>query len=335
MTRVSAAVINYNGEADLPRCLDSVLAQTHPVDVAVYDNASTDGSAELVGSRYPAVSLVRSPRNDGYAGAGNRAIGDAKGEYALLLNPDVVLTPTFVERLIEAAEADPGIGSLTGKLLRFPEGPDDRRIDSTGHVLYRNRWVTNRGTGEPDTGQYETPGEVFGVSGAAAFYRRAMLEDVRVGDEYLAESFFVYLEDVDLDWRARLRGWKAWYVPAAVAYHVRGHKGRATFRDPRVLRHSLKNHFLMLIRDDTAGDLLRDLPALALFELVRALDYARTHPATWLGYWDALRLLPRTLRERRLIQGRRTASRADVRRWLARYPVGEKLGRVHPRALDP
>ena len=325
MTRVSAAVINYNGEADLPRCLDSVLAQTHPVELWVYDNASTDGSAELAGSRYPAVSLVRSPRNDGYAGAGNRAIRESKGEYVLLLNPDVVLTPTFVERLVAAAEADPGIGSLTGKLLRFPEGPDDCRIDSTGHVLYRNRWVTNRGTGEPDRGQYEAPGEVFGVSGAAAFYRRAMLEDIRVGDEYLAASFFVYLEDVDLDWRARLRGWKAHYVPAAVAYHARGHKGRATFRDPRVLRHSLKNHFLMLIRNDTLGDLARALPSVLLFELIRALDYGRTHPATWLGYWDVLRLLPRTLRERRLIQNRRTASRPDVRAWYARYPLWRKL----------
>ena len=325
MTRVSAAVINYNGGADLPRCLDSVLAQTHPVELWVYDNASTDGSAELVGSRYPAVSLVRSPRNDGYAGAGNRAIRESKGEYALLLNPDVALTPTFVERLVAAAEADPGIGSLTGKLLRFPEGPDDCRIDSTGHVLYRNRWVTNRGTGEPDRGQYETPGEVFGVSGAAAFYRRAMLEDIRIGDEYLAASFFVYLEDVDLDWRARLRGWKAHYVPAAVAYHARGHKGRATFRDPRVLRHSLKNHFLMLIRNDTLGDLVRALPSVLLFELIRALDYGRTHPATWLGYWDVLRLLPRTLRERRLIQSRRTASRPALRAWYARYPLGRKL----------
>ena len=330
MTRISAAVINYNGAADLSGCLDSVLAQTHPVDLAVYDNASTDGSAELVGSRYPTVSLVRSPRNDGYAGAGNRAIGDAKGEYVLLLNPDVVLTPTFVERLIEAARADPRIGSLTGKLLRFPEGPDDRRIDSTGHVLYRNRWVTNRGTGEPDRGQYEPPGEVFGVSGAAAFYRRAMLEDIRVGDEYLAESFFVYLEDVDLDWRARLRGWKAWYVPGAVAYHARGHKGRATFRDPRVLRHSLKNHFLMLLRNDAPGDLARALPSVLLFELIRALDYARTHPATWLGYWDVLRLLRRTLRERKRIQSRRTVRRVELRRWLAPYPVREKLGVRQP-----
>jgi GT2 family glycosyltransferase len=325
VTRVSAVVISYNSAADLPRCLDSVLAQTHPVEPAVYDNASTDGSAELVATRYPAVTLVRSPANDGYAGAGNRAIRDTKGDYVLLLNPDVVLAPTFVERLVEVAEADPGIGSLAGKLLRLPQGPDDRRIDSTGHILYRNRWVTNRGTGEPDRGQHDTPGEVFGVSGAAAFYRRAMLEDIRVGDEYLAASFFVYLEDVDLDWRARLRGWRAWYVPAAVAHHARGHKGRATFRDPRVLRHSLKNHFLMLIRNDTAVDLLRDLPAVVLFELVRALDYGRTHPTTWLGYWDVLSLLARTLRERRRIQGRRTAARSDIRGWMARYPVSQKL----------
>jgi GT2 family glycosyltransferase len=327
VTTVSAAVINYNGAAYLAGCLQSLAAQTHPCDVTVYDNASTDGSADLVAARFPAVALVRSPRNLGYGGAANRAIRESKGEFVLLLNADVVLTPTFVERLLEAAAPDPAIGSLTGKLLRFPEGQDGGRIDSTGHLFFRNRWVTNRGTGEPDRGQYDVPGEVFGVSGAAACYRRRMLEDVKVGDEYLAESFFVYLEDVDLDWRARLRGWKAWYVPTAVAHHARGHKGRASFRaHPGILRHSLKNHYLMLLRNDTVNDLARDLPSVLVIEAIRALDYGRTHPKAWLAYWDVLRLLPRTLRERRAIQARRTAPRAALRAWYGRYPFGQKLG---------
>src|SRR5262249_58653681 len=118
------------------------------------------------------------------------------------------------------------IGSLSGKLLRGDpvEGPSV--IDSAGHVLYRNRTALNRGENEPDRGQFDEPAEVFGVCAAAALYRRAMLEDVRVGDDYFDSTFFAYLEDVDLDWRARLRGWKAWYAPAAVAIHERGHTGK-------------------------------------------------------------------------------------------------------------
>lgn len=183
------------------------------------------------------MALVRSHRNLGYAGAANRAIRESSGAYVLLLNPDVTLAPTFVERLPEVAERDPGIGSLTGKLLRRPAGPGECRIDSTGHVLYRSRWAADRGTGEPDRGQYDAPGEVFGVSDAAALYRRAMLEDVRVGAEYFPESFFAYLEDVDLDWRARLRGWRAYCVPGAVAHYARGpgpavHRRRAAAPPP-------------------------------------------------------------------------------------------------------
>lgn len=328
MTAVSAAVISYNGVADLPACLESLLAQSVPVGVAVYDNASSDGSADLVARRFPAVTLVRSERNLGYAGAANRAIRESSGAYLLLLNPDVTLAPTFVERLLEVAERDPRIGSLTGKLLRRPAEPGERRIDSAGHVLYRNRWAANRGTGEPDRGQYDAPGEVFGVSGAAALYRRAMLEDVRVGAEYFAESFFAYLEDVDLDWRARLRGWRAYYVPAAVALHARGHKGRRAIRDVRLLRHQLKNHYLLLLRNDTLGDLLRDAPVVILMEFLRLLDYGRAHPGSWLALLDVLRLLPRTLGERRLIQARRTVPPGALRPWFAPFPLRAKLRRA-------
>jgi GT2 family glycosyltransferase len=314
--QVSVAVVNWNGAHDLPGCLASVLGQTVPVDAAVYDNASTDGSADLVAGRFPGVRLVRLRENLGYAGAANLAIGASTAEFVLLLNPDVCLGPTFVEHLLAAAAADPRIGSLTGKLLVAP-AEEPPRIDSTGHVFFRTRWAVNRGQGEPDRGQHDTPGEVFGVPGAAALYRRAMLEDVRVGGEYLAETFFVYLEDVDLDWRARLRGWRAWYVPAAAGYHRRGHRGRASMKDPRILRHGLKNHCLLLLRNDTVADLVRDLPGVLLTELARAAAYGRARPSAWLGYWDALRLLPRSLRERRLIQTRRTVPRRAFRAWLA------------------
>jgi GT2 family glycosyltransferase len=327
---VSVAVVNWNGAHDLPACLTSVLGQTVPVDVAVYDNASTDGSADLVARRFPGVRLVRLRENLGYAGAANRAIEGSTAEFILLLNPDVSLAPMFVERLLTAARADPRIGSLTGKLLMAP-AEEPPRIDSTGHVLFRTRWAVNRGQGEPDRGQHDTPGDVFGVPGAAALYRRAMLEDVRVGREYLAESFFVYLEDVDLDWRARLRGWRAWYVPAAAGFHRRGHRGRASMKDPRILRHGLKNHCLLLVRNDTVGDLLRDLPGVILTELARAAAYGRARPSAWLGYWDALRLLPRSLRERRVIQGRRTVPPEAFRPWLAagafRHRLAGQAGR--------
>ena len=199
---VAAAIINYNGVDLLKECLDSLLAQRHPVsELVVIDNRSTDQSVALVREAFPAVRLIALTRNTGYAAAANVAIRETRSPYLLLLNPDVVLTPTFIGELVGFAEKEPEAGSLTGKLLRFPHQAGGRVIDSTGHVAFRSRWVVNRGEGEEDRGQYDEPAEVFGVSGAAPLYRRDMLEDIRIDGEVFAESFFLYLEDVDVDWR--------------------------------------------------------------------------------------------------------------------------------------
>ena len=323
---VSVIVVNYNGASFIGRCLESVMTQTfRRLDVTVYDNGSTDGSVALVREQAPGVGVVTLGRNRGFAGAVNEGIRRSSSPYVLLLNPDACLSPDYVAAVYDAAESDGRIGSVTGRLLRTA-GPAGRQlIDSTGHILFRNRWVLNRGEEEIDQGQYDEPGEVFGVCGAAALYRRAMLEDVKVGEEYLDDAFFVYLEDVDLDWRAQLRGWKAHYVPWAIAHHERGHKGKRRTRSAFVLRHSLKNRYLMMLRNDRLADVLRDLPAILTMEVIRLLDYAATRPSALLGYLDVLPLLPRVLAERRYIQGRRCVPPSHVRRWLRPYPYRRKL----------
>jgi GT2 family glycosyltransferase len=206
-------------------------------------------------------------------------------------------------------------------------------IDSAGHVLYRNRAALNRGENEPDHGQYDAAGEVFGVCAAAALYRRAMLEDVRIGEgEYFDSRFFAYLEDVDLDWRARLRGWKAYYVPGAIALHERGHKGKRRTKHAAVLRHSLKNRYLMVLRNDRWIDLVRDLPAIAAMEALRLVDYALTHPSALRGYLDLVPLLGHAAASRRAIQRRRAVEPAAIRGWLQPYPFRQKLREALRRA---
>jgi GT2 family glycosyltransferase len=258
--------------------------------------------------------------NVGFAAAANELIRTTSGLYLLLLNPDAYLAPDYLARLREAAESDPRIGSVTGKLLRPEARSGGPIIDSTGHVLCRSRVAVNRGENEPDRGQLDEPGEVFGVCAAAALYRRAMLEDVRIGDEYFDSAFFAYLEDVDLDWRARLRGWRAYYVPTAVAVHARGHRGKRHLKNARVLRHSLKNRYLML-RNDRLPDVFRDLPVIVGAEILRFLDYALTQPSALLGYLDLLRLLRHAAASRRHIQGHRVVGAAELRAWFARSPV--------------
>lgn len=238
-----------------------------------------------------------------------------------------------MSELVRFAEAHPEAGSLTGRLLR-PPGAARPIVDSAGHLLFRSRWVVNRGEEEPDTGQFGHPAEVFGVSGAAPLYRRAMLEDVRVGSEVFAEAFFVYLEDVDLDWRARLRGWRAYYVPTAVAQHERGYRSGAAPPDASTLRHALKNRYLLLLRNDAVRDLLRDSWAILPLEVVRALSFLATAPRALPGYLDVLRLLPATWRQRRTIRGRVTVPPAAFRTWLSRGMPWRRL-RVRAARLRP
>jgi len=330
---VAAVVINYNAAGWLPGCLEGLRAQTHaPVEVLVVDNRSTDDSLTLLRTGWPEVRSIPLPTNGGYAAAANVGIRATRAPYVLLLNPDVALTPAYVAELVRVAAERPDVGSLTGKLLRTPRPAGRPVIDSTGHLFFRNRWAVNRGEGEEDRGQYDEPGEVFGVSGAAPLYRRAMLDDVCVGGEWLAERFFLYLEDVDLDWRARLRGWRAYYVPTAVGYHERGYKGGLRDRRAFVLRHSLKNRYLLMLRNDTIGDVLRDAGAILPMELLRFLDFLGTTPRSLAGYVDAARLVPWALRERREIRRRVRVAPDEIRRWLRRYPYRrEMMERVRSR----
>ena len=235
---------------------------------------------------------------------------------------------------IPRSEAPPGSCSGASLPVAAPV------LDSTGHVLYRNRVAANRGENEPDCGQYDTAGEVFGVCAAAALYRRAMLEDVRLGDDYFDSKFFVYLEDVDLDWRARLRGWKAYYVPTAVAIHERGHRGDRRRQTAPEIQHSLKNRYLLMIRNDRFADVLRDLAVILITEILRLLDYGLRRPAALSGYFRALRFLPHAVATHRQIHRRRLVGGAALRRWLEpvrfRRDVESALGRrgAAPSAPD-
>jgi GT2 family glycosyltransferase len=330
--RVTACVVTYNSAWCIQQCLEALDAQTRrPARVLVWDNASADESAAI--AKNQGADVVLGSENIGFAQAANELIQRSTTPYLLLLNPDTYLRPRYVERLEETAERDPGIGSVTGKLVRPTRGDGVVVLDSTGHVLHRNRVATNRGENQPDRGQYEVEQEIFGVCSAAALYRRAMLDDVRLGPEYFDSRFFVYLEDVDLDWRARLRGWKAWYVPTAVAVHERGHRGDRRRQSALEIRHSLKNRYLMMLRNDRPGDIVRDLGAILPTELLRLLDYGLASPSALLAYLDVVRSLPRAVGARRQIQARRVVDGAAVRRWLAPYHLIRRLRRrLAPRA---
>ena len=307
----------------MPACLAGLAAQDYrPIETIVVDNGSVDGSEQQVADRAD-LHLIRNSSNLGFAVANNLGLRLARGEFILLLNNDVVLEPGYVAALVGSLRADPLRGSASGKLVRPPQAAGSRRLDSTGHVIFRNVWAMNRGEDEPDGSGHNLAGEVFGVCAAAGLYRRAMLDDVEVAGEILASAFFAYLEDVDLDWRAQLRGWRSWYEPAALAIHHRG--GSGGWFSTTIQRHIFKNRILMMIRNDAGVGFFKRLPGIVAFTGAALLLGTLRSPKFLSAVWEALRLAPAAWRQRRLIQAHRTVSPADLEAWFLPYPYLKKL----------
>jgi len=312
---VSVILVSWNGREYLPEALSSLYRQTYaPLEIILVDNASRDGTVEYVESEYPGVILLRNPENYGFCKANNQGIRIAKGSYLLLLNPDVRLKEDFIEKAVRTAESEEKIGMVSGKLLT---ARDPTRIDTTGIVLEKTRRALDRGQGEPDRGQYDRREEVFGVSAAACLCRREMLEAVKVQGEYLDELFFAYKEDVDLSWRARLMGWRCVYTPDAIGYHDRtwflGNRNRIP---RRIRRHSLKNRYLMMLKNDRWSEIRPCLKALLGYEL-KSLGYILfREPHLIRALFQVIRLFPQALRKRRGIQEKATVGKGDLIRWF-------------------
>jgi GT2 family glycosyltransferase len=321
---VTAAILNWNGGDLVVECLRSMLRQTYPIqELIVVDNASTDGSLDRLKAEAPQLIVISNPRNLGFAAAANQAVAAAQGDWFLLANLDVEFEPDFVARLVAAGESDPTIGSVAGKLLRPSTGSGPAIVDSTGHILYRNGWAANRGEGLPDSGQWERPEEVFGVTGAAPLYRMRMLREISDGPARpFDERFFAYIEDVDLDWRMRWLGWKCWYEPA-VAWHHRSATGAR--RSAFIQRHILKNRLLLVANNDLWPQGLLRLPGVAAFTVMTAVQFGLESASAPLGIIDFLRYIPGCARRRRFLRAQRRASPSHVARWMEKFPYREKL----------
>jgi len=253
---VTIGLVTWNSASDVVRCLDGIRAQQHQaIELLVGDNASADGTRALLEARTTPGERRYFDTNLGFSGAHNALIRQSRGAYYLTLNPDVVLDAGFVGALVEALEGVPRAGSASGKLRRAePAGV----LDSTGIVMHRSQRHFDRGADEIDRGQYDVPGEVFGVSGAAGCYRRAMLDDVAIDGEVFDEDFFAYREDADLAWRAQLLGWDALYVPQATATHVRRVTPERRSALPATInRFGVRNRFLLRLKNQTAGQAAR------------------------------------------------------------------------------
>jgi GT2 family glycosyltransferase len=335
---VSVTIVTYNSGRFIKRCLESVLEQRFPnVEVVVVDNASTDGTVDILEPFAGSCRLYYNDENLGFAAAQNQAIALAQGEFILTLNPDVLLLPNFIQSLVEAAYMDPKVGTVCGKLLSILSNfdlPDRQLVDSTGIYFTPMLRHLDRGSQEVDNGHFLNFEYVFGATAAAALYRRAMIEDISIQGEFFDPDFFVYREDADVAWRAQLMGWRCLYTPMARGYHVRNVlPGNRRALPPVINMHSVKNRFLLRIKNMTPDLYRRNWVSITARDLV-VLGACLLHEHSSLKAFVYLaKNWKRVMAKRHEIMRRRKAKDDYIASWFSYAPVSRPAPRPSARLL--
>lgn len=253
---VSVIVVNYNGGVAVLECLRSLAAADNDAtEVIVVDNASDDGSADVIEAAFPDIRLVRSGKNLGFGDGNNLGAMYASGRYLAFLNPDTIVEPDWLEHLIDALDSDAGAGMATSRILLLG---DSEHINTCGNELHFTGLAQCRGM-RMHRDAMPVAGDVAAVSGAAFVMRRSVFDLLGGFDG----SFFLYMEDTDLSLRARLAGYRCLYVPTSVVYH------HYEFRvGPSKIYYQERNRYLMLAKGLKVPTLVILMPALVLAEVV-------------------------------------------------------------------
>jgi GT2 family glycosyltransferase len=316
---VAVVIPSWNSLGLLPACLESLRDQGVELELMVVDNGSSDGSvAYLEEQGVPHVSL---PRNTGFAAAVNLGAARTSAAAVLALNADTVLEPGCVGALVAALEADPGLGGTQPRTLQLqgdavPLPIASARIYSVGQALTKDGRALEEGAGEEQRPELLQARELFGVCGAACLLRRELFSELGGYDE----RYFAFYEDVDLNVRAQVAGWRFAYVPEAIVWHAGNASWQAGFERPNA------ENARLVARNRMATQIkfmpLAAVPRIAVVELGALLRAARQRRflATLRGKLGVLPWLRGLLGERRRLRAGGDLARA--RRWL-----GVKLSR--------
>ena len=251
MTRLATVIVNYEKRELLRACLDSFNSAAAHVDVecevVVVDNGSRDGSGQMVRADFPEARLVTLPSNHGFPAGVNAGIAETESDWVLLLNNDTTISADALRHLLQATD-DPAVGAVAAQ-MRFADRTDVINSAGIGVDVLGVAFDRLLGT-SVDQGSKE-PYEVFGASAGAALYRRRTLEEIGGFDA----SDFVFLEDADVAWRARMAGWRTMYVPQAIVWHH--HSATARHGSSFKYFHVGRNRMRLLARNAHSGQLRR------------------------------------------------------------------------------
>jgi GT2 family glycosyltransferase len=327
--KVSVVIPNHNGVTPrdgltyLEMVLPTLREQSfRDFDVTVVDDGSTDHSVRYLKENWPEVRVVALAGNSGFPKTVNTGIEATNGEYIALLNNDIELSPDWLEQLVGMLDREPGLGFVTGKILRYQERTV---IEQAGQDLYTCGMFAPRGLDADDVGQFDEPRQITIATAAASIYRREAVARANGFDE----DYFLYCEDADLCLRMVLQGYQGLYVPGPVAYHVRG--GTIGQESDRTRFYVLRNTPITLLKDYPGPILWRALLKIAAYQahqwrVARKGGFTRT---LLRAYASFLRAIPKTLGKRRRVQRRRALTAPDFGSLLlTEYPVPTRFRRL-------
>lgn len=329
----------------LQPCLESIFAQHYDnFELLIIDNNSGDGTEEEVqkiiknaqaaGQPVPFYKIIASQENLGFAAGHNLALRESRGELVVMVNQDIILDRDFLSQAVAAFD-DKNISALQAKILRLKV--EDKNllktdiIDTTGLVILKNRRIIARGQGRQDCGQFDRPDEIFGVDGALPIYRRSVLDNatIRLGSriECFDEDFFMYKEDVDLAWRIRLFGYRAFYEPRVIAWHARtaGDSAQTNYleivKERRKVNslgkfHSFKNQRLMQIKNEQLSLLFKHFIYFFPKELASWLYVLLFERYTWKSIKELFKLAPQAWAKRQIIMSRQRLGESEMEKWF-------------------
>lgn len=271
MKQTAVVILNYNGAGMLRRFLPSVIEYSPEASIYVADNGSSDESCDVVRNEFPAVKLMVLDHNYGFAEGYNRALAQVDEEYAVLLNSDVEVTRGWLSPMTQFLDSNPEVAACQPKLLSFKRkdffeyaGAAGGFIDKWGYTFCRGR-IFN--TVERDSGQYDDTTDVFWATGAALMIRN----EVYKNNGGLDGRFFAHMEEIDLCWRLRSRGYRIACVPQSHVYHV----GGATLKkeNPQKTYLNFRNNLLMIYKNAPDCQLKKIMLFRKVFDNVAALKF--------------------------------------------------------------
>jgi GT2 family glycosyltransferase len=308
---LAIVILNWNGKAYLEQYLPSVISHSNDAQIIVADNGSTDDSVDFVQTHYPNVRVIRNATNGGFAKGYNDALKHVDAPFYLLLNSDIEVTADWLLPLMDVM-SDPLVAGCQPKIRSFFNRTSFEHAGAAGGYLDRHYYPFCRGRivdqVEKDSGQYDHTTEVFWATGAALLIRSEIFHQVGGFDE----TFFAHMEEIDLCWRIKKRGYRFLSVPKSVIFHVGG--GTLPYLSPKKSLLNFRNSLYMLVKNHQGWLLPKllirlKLDGIAALRFLLRGEFAHVG-SVWSAHMSLYKMFPTLLRQRKII--RSTAIKSNL-----------------------